>query len=241
MKIFCLGLILVTFVAVSCGGSADPDPTETTQDTVQSAEQTATTEPETELQKNELPEGAATVTPLEEVSTEMQWEQPPAMQLEDGKDYWARITTNKGEIVIDLLEDEAPVTVNNFVFLSQQGFYDDVVFHRIMKGFMIQSGDPTGTGAGGPGYRFNDEPVTRDYTQGTLAMANAGPNTNGSQFFITHVDAQLPPNYTIFGVVGDGQDTVDAIANTPVGPSARGEMSAPLEPVVIESVDIFVK
>ena len=91
------------------------------------------------------------------------------------------------------------MTVNNFVFLARQGFYDGVTFHRVIPNFMAQTGDPTGTGTGGPGYRFNDEPVTRKYVRGTLAMANAGPNTNGSQFFIVHKDYPLPPNYTIFG------------------------------------------
>ena len=102
------------------------------------------------------------------------------------------------------------------MFLAREGFYDGVIFHRIIKGFMVQSGDPEGTGMGGPGYSFADEPVTRDYLPGTLAMANAGPNTNGSQFFIMHQEAGLPKNYTIFGIAVEGQDVVDALANTPV-------------------------
>jgi peptidylprolyl isomerase len=173
--------------------------------------------------------------------TLQQWQTAPEMALDEGTDYFARITTSKGEIVVDLFEAETPKTVNSFVFLANEGFYTNVPFHRIMSGFMIQSGDPTGTGAGGPGYRFEDEPIERNYVRGTLAMANAGPNTNGSQFFITHVDltGRLDKNYTIFGEVTQGMDVVDAIAETPVQNNARGEPSQPIEPVLIESVEIF--
>jgi cyclophilin family peptidyl-prolyl cis-trans isomerase len=177
-------------------------------------------------------------TPTEEGTTQMQWNTEPAMQLEEGKNYGAIIRTTKGDIVVDLFESEAPRTVNNFVFLANQGYYENVSFHRIIKDFMVQTGDPTGTGAGGPGYRFADEPVTRPYVRGTLAMANAGPNTNGSQFFIVHADAGLPPNYTIFGIVTEGLDVLDAIANVPVRPSSRGEMSVPTEPVSLTGVEI---
>jgi peptidylprolyl isomerase len=193
----------------------------------------------------------STATPLDGGSAsnegdpaEMQWNQPPAMSLEEGKDYCATIKTSKGDIVVDLFEKDAPRTVNNFVFLAQQGYYANVPFHRIISGFMIQTGDPTGTGAGGPGYRFQDElPTNLNYSRGTLAMANAGPDTNGSQFFICHADLtnKLPKNYSIFGTVTDGIDVVDAIANVPVGPSRSGEMSNPQEPVSIESVEITVK
>lgn len=169
-----------------------------------------------------------------------QWDQPPEMQLEDGADYQAVLSTNRGDVVVNLFQDEAPKTVNNFVFLAEQNFYENVPFHRVINGFMIQTGDPTGTGAGGPGYRFEDEQVTRDYTPGIVAMANAGPNTNGSQFFIVHGDlrGQLPPNYTIFGEVSDGMNVVDEIANVPVQPSRTGEMSSPTEEVLIQSVEI---
>lgn len=171
----------------------------------------------------------------------MQWDSAPAMQLEQGKDYKATIRTNKGEMVIDLFETEAPVTVNNFVFLAEQGFYSDVPFHRVINGFMIQTGDPTGTGAGGPGYRFADEPVTRDYERGTVAMANAGPNTNGSQFFIMHADNPLPKNYTIFGQLISGHDVLDALATVPVSANARGERSVPNETLTMQSVEIVVE
>ena len=122
------------------------------------------------------------------------------------------------------------LTVNNFVFLATAGFYDGVKFHRVIKGFMIQSGDPTGTGAGGPGYQFADElPTTRDYTKGTIAMANAGPNTNGSQFFIMLADysRSLPKTYSIFGKVTSGQDVVDKIGNVPVENPAMAKSPPP--------------
>ncbi len=167
-----------------------------------------------------------------------QYSAPPSMAIDSEKEYRATMRTSKGDIIFQLFASEAPKTVNNFVFLARDGFYDGVKFHRIIKGFMIQSGDPEGTGAGGPGYRFEDEPVTRDYVDGTLAMANAGPNTNGSQFFIVHGGSALPKNYTIFGIVVGGKDVVDAIANTPVTRSASGEMSRPAEDVLINGIDI---
>jgi cyclophilin family peptidyl-prolyl cis-trans isomerase len=194
--------------------------------------------------------GSGAVTPVtgagsgEGEQMPKQWSQEPAMMLEQGKDYGAVLHTNKGDIVVDLDENGAPKTVNNFVFLANEDYYTNVPFHRIISGFMIQTGDPTGTGSGGPGYRFADEPITKDYERGTLAMANAGPNTNGSQFFICHDDltakGQLQKNYTIFGKVVEGMDVVDAIAAVPVKPNARGENSVPTEPVTIESVEITV-
>src|SRR6185312_13738113 len=127
----------------------------------------------------------------------------------------AVIQTNKGTIKVELLESDAPKTTENFITLAERGYYDGVIFHRVIKGFMIQGGDPTGTGRGGPGYKFEDEKVSRKYDRGTLAMANAGPNTNGSQFFVMHADYGLPPNYTIFGKLTAGEDIVDKIATAP--------------------------
>ena len=164
-----------------------------------------------------------------------QYSAAPEMTIDIEKSYTATIQTSNGDVVIDLFPEEAPLSVNNFVFLAREGFYNNVKFHRIIKGFMIQGGDPTGTGAGGPGYQFSDEEVTRDYVRGTLAMANAGPNTNGSQFFIMHADMGLPPSYNIFGLVKEGIETIDAIADVPtVGP----EKSTPTEDVLITGVDI---
>ena len=164
-----------------------------------------------------------------------QYSAPPAMRIDPARTYTGTIETNKGPIEFELYPEDAPQTVNNFVCLAQDGYYDGTPFHRIVQGFVIQGGDPTGTGSGGPGYKFSDEPVSKDYERGTLAMANAGPNTNGSQFFIVLDDlrGKLPKNYTIFGRVTDGLDVVDAIANTPTD-----RMDRPVEQVVIESVTI---
>ncbi|MBI4294761.1 MAG: peptidylprolyl isomerase [Chloroflexi bacterium] len=165
------------------------------------------------------------------------------MTIEQGKQYTATIKTNFGDIVVQLFPQDAPLAVNSFVFLARQGFYDGVKFHRVVKGFVIQSGDPTGTGAGGPGYKFADEKVTRDYVAGTLAMANAGANTNGSQFFITLADlsGRLPKNYTIFGQVTSGFDVVENIGNVPVRAKvAGGEVSSPTVDVHIDTITIQV-
>ena len=154
----------------------------------------------------------------------------------------AEIQTNKGNIKIELLEEDAPKATENFRLLAEKGFYDGVIFHRVIKGFMIQGGDPTGTGRGGAsawGGRFNDEinpssPVYQSgYKTGTVAMANAGPNTNGSQFFIMHVDYPLPPSYTIFGRVKEGQDVVNAIATSQTDGSDRPVSEVKMEKVTI--------
>jgi peptidyl-prolyl cis-trans isomerase B (cyclophilin B) len=134
---------------------------------------------------------------------------PPQMQIETNRTYHVVIKTNKGDIHLELNPAEAPTTVNNFVALARDGYYDGVTFHRVVPHFVIQGGDPTGTGSGGPGYKFPDEAVKRPYKAGTVAMANAGPNTNGSQFFICLEDQPgLPPNYTIFGDTVAGMDVV---------------------------------
>ena len=171
----------------------------------------------------------------------MQWTNPPPMSIDQNKQYTATIKTNFGDIVVQLFSKDAPITVNNFVFLARQGFYDGVKFHRVVKDFVIQGGDPTGTGTGGPGYRFADEKVTRDYIAGTLAMANAGPNTNGSQFFITLADLDLPKNYTIFGIVTSGFNIVEEIGNVPVTRAPSGEVSLPTVDVRINSITIEEK
>ena len=160
------------------------------------------------------------------------------MAIDTTKKYQAVMTTNKGAITFELFASETPNTVNSFVFLSREGFYDCVIFHRIISGFMLQGGDPTGTGTGGPGYKFADEKVTRDYLPGTLAMANSGPNTNGSQFFIICGNTPLPKQYTIFGQATSGLDVVDIIAATPTRKSPSGEQSSPTEEIRIESVEI---
>jgi peptidyl-prolyl cis-trans isomerase B (cyclophilin B) len=144
-----------------------------------------------------------------------QYKSAPAMVIDPNKDYTASITTNRGEIRLQLFAAEAPATVNNFVFLAREGFYDGVSFHRVISDFMVQTGDPTGTGTGGPGYKFADEPGAlrlKHDAPGILSMANAGPNTNGSQFFITHVTTDwLNGKHAVFGRVTEGQQVVDSI------------------------------
>ena len=168
-----------------------------------------------------------------------QWNTPPEMSIDASKSYSATISTTMGDISVSLFAQEAPQTVNNFAFLAREDFYNDVKFHRIIKDFMIQTGDPKGDGTGGPGYRFADEPVVRNYERGTLAMANAGPNTNGSQFFIVHGGAvNLPKNYTIFGIVAGGMDVVDSIATSPVSLNPRGEASVPQRDIRIKTVSV---
>jgi len=176
------------------------------------------------------------------------WDQPPAMKIDSSKGYQAQVKTSKGSFTIDLFAKDAPITVNNFVFLAREGFYNKVTFHRIIETFMIQTGDPQGTGMGGPGYRFKDElPSPHKYEPGTVAMANSGRNTNGSQFFICTVDCSglnKIPNYTIFGKVTEGMETVLKIAKTPVKmnpASADQSPSLPTEKVTINSIKITEK
>ena len=143
-----------------------------------------------------------------------QWLEPPEMQIDESKVYKASIETSKGTIELELYPEHAPKTVNNFVFLAKEGYYDGIKFHRVINDFMVQCGDPTGTGRGGPGYSFEDEIAGNPlkHEKGVLSMANAGPNTNGSQFFITHSpQPHLNGNHTVFGKVINGQDVVDSI------------------------------
>ncbi len=175
------------------------------------------------------------------VNNKKMYPYPPVMSIDSTKSYTATLTTSAGVMTVELNAKATPVTANNFVFLAKEKFYDGTIFHRVMKGFMIQGGDQTGTGMGDAGYKFNDEPVTAKYERGTIAMANSGPNTNGSQFFIMHEDYPLPPNYVIFGKVTEGLETLDAIANAPVESDGRGELSKPVTPVTITSVTISEK
>jgi cyclophilin family peptidyl-prolyl cis-trans isomerase len=163
------------------------------------------------------------------------------MALDPTAAYTATLDTSKGEMTLELFASEAPVAVNNFVFLAREGFYNGLTFHRVIRGFMIQGGDPKGDGTGGPGYQFQDERVTRRYTRGVLAMANSGPNTNGSQFFIVHADYDLQPRYTIFGRVTAGLETLDRLADTSVTANPRDprrEASVPTETLSIRSIKI---
>lgn len=162
-----------------------------------------------------------------------QYPSAPELSIDLAKKYTATITTNHGVIEVALDAEHSPITVNNFVHLARDEFYSGVIFHRVVPGFVIQGGDPTGTGRGGPGYRFRDElDGPGGYNRGTLAMANSGPNTNGSQFFICLATVKLPHAYTIFGQVTSGMDAVDAIA----AQDRRGEK--PIEDCIIESITI---
>lgn len=158
---------------------------------------------------------------------------------EDKKTHMITIDTNYGKIVIETYDADAPNTVKNFVTLAEKGFYNGLTFHRVIKGFMIQGGDPNGTGTGGPGYKFADElnqntaSYKAGYKKGVVAMANAGPNTNGSQFFIMTADYPLPNLYTIFGKVVSGQEVVDTIANVKTGPNDK-----PVSPVTMKTVSV---
>ena len=166
-----------------------------------------------------------------------QYASPPNMNIDPSASYTAVIGTNLGQMTLELFASDAPLTVNNFVFLAREGYYDGIIFHRVIPGFMIQGGDPTGTGASGPGYNFEDEivPSLVFDSPGILAMANAGPNTNGSQFFITLAPTlYLNGNHTIFGKVIEGQDVADAISNVPTVPTDR-----PQNNVVIEGIEII--
>ena len=162
----------------------------------------------------------------------------PTMQIDEGKSYTAVIKTNLGDMTVEFFTDDAPITVNNFISLSKDGYYDNVIFHRVISGFMIQGGDPSGTGHGDygkfPGYEFEDELNNqRPYEKGILAMANRGPNTNGSQFFIMHADYPLPYSYTIFGQVVDGFDVIDKIASVETDSADK-----PTTDVVISTVEV---
>ncbi len=174
------------------------------------------------------------------------WNKPPEMKVSQDKSYIATMKTSLGDIKIELLVKEAPSTVNSFVFLAREGFYDGTIFHRIIKDFMIQGGDPEGTGMGGPGYTTNDElPAKHSYEPGILAMANAGPNTQGSQFFICNgpnaKNLDRRPNYTQFGKVIEGMDVVLKISSVEVAMSPTGENSKPKTPPTIQTITIEEK
>ena len=174
----------------------------------------------------------------EVLSNNKVYDSMPGMNIDISKKYTAVIKTSMGDMSVEFFTEDAPMTVNNFINLSRDGYYDNVIFHRVISGFMIQGGDPSGTGHGEmgkyPGYKFEDELNNqRSYEKGILAMANAGPDTNGSQFFIMHVDYPLPYQYTIFGLVTDGLDIIDKIASVETGDGDK-----PVNDVLIENVEI---
>lgn len=194
---------------------------------------------EQKVEQGEKPAPAKQPPVTKPVTTKKMYSYPPVMAIDSTKAYSATLETSVGKMVVALNAKETPTTVNNFVFLAKEKFYDGTIFHRTIPGFMVQGGDPTGTGMGDPGYKFDDEAFTGKYERGTIAMANSGPDTNGSQFFIMHADYPLPPNYVIFGKVTEGLETVDKIATAPTKPG--GEGSSPVTPVTVTSVTISEK
>ncbi len=190
-------------------------------------------------QKNNLP--SSSTTPPTSSTMPKQYNQLPPMTIDPQKSYSAVMETSVGRMTISLFASQTPQTVNNFVFLSREKFYEGTKFHRIMQDFMIQGGDPRGDGTGGPGYQFADEPITQEYDRGIVAMANSGKNTNGSQFFVMTKSTPLPKNYVIFGeLVGDESlTTLDKIASTPVEPNIMGELSQPKATITITKISII--
>lgn len=214
-----LGIIAAAFLLAACLPSPTPvPPTRAPAATPRTSAQSAPAQGNTAAQPRK------------------QYAAPPAMSINPSGAFAATIRTNKGNIEIELLPAAAPKTVNNFVFLAREGFYDGVIFHRVIPNFMIQGGDPTGTGTSGPGYKFEDEfDQSLGFDQpGVLAMANAGPGTNGSQFFVTVAPTpHLKGAHTIFGRVTKGQEVADAISKVPAGAGNK-----PVDPVVIQTIEI---
>ncbi len=232
-------LLLVTVLLVALTGCAAKAPTASqTPATGSTAGQNTQTKMQT---------APSQATPSQAAQTRVRsWSSPPPMQIDPTKSYSAIIHTTYGDITLKLFAADAPKTVNNFVFLAKNHFYDGLKFHRVIKNFMIQTGDPNGDGSGGPGYQFADELSNKHkYEPGVVAMANAGPNTNGSQFFIGSgpdvASLNQNPNYTIFGQVVSGMNVVEKIAAVQVGPNSMNELSSPLQPVNMKSVDIIEK
>ena len=242
--------VAITLAASACGGS-DEDVGTTVQDapstTAPAATTTTDTVPEITLPPRPpsdyagfvaQPTACGAAAPAE--VSPMTFDAPDDQSLDASGPVTATITTSCGDIVVELYPELAPETVNSFVFLARSGYFDGSVSHRIVPGFVIQAGDPTATGAQGPGYTIPDELPEPGflYEEGALAMANRGPNTTGSQFFIVLADAPLPNAYSYFGKVVSGFDTIERIAEIPLGANAFGEMSVPLETLYIETVDI---
>jgi cyclophilin family peptidyl-prolyl cis-trans isomerase len=227
-KLWLAMALAVAVAAAGCGGAQQKGP----------AGGVGATQPGQQVQ----------VQPAAPATAKKQWSKAPDMQIDTSKQYFATIKTNLGDIKIELFAKESPKTVNNFVFLAREHFYDGVIFHRIIKGFMVQTGDPQGTGGGGPGYKFADElPPKHSYDLGIVAMANAGANTNGSQFFICNgagaKSLNEMPNYTQFGKVVAGLDVLEKISSVEVvtNPSNPREKSKPVNPPVIQSVVVEEK
>jgi len=216
---------------------------ETITPTIVQENDTATPETNTDTGNNELTSDSEPINnDKKETMDKTKTLSKPELTIDQAKKYEAKITTNHGEMTVELHADKTPITVNNFIYLARNNYYNDTIFHRIIKGFMIQGGDPTGTGTGNPGYKFDDEAFDGEYKKGTIAMANSGSNTNGGQFFIMHEDYALPKQYVIFGQVTGGLEIVDKLASVEVQMNSSGtEKSSPVEPVKLISVEITEK
>ena len=227
---YLFGVVVTAFLVAACLPTATPPPT--------NAPAAKAAVAPTEFPAD-ASGAAGTPTPRIQAYQGLSFKQyaaPPLMTIDPSASYTATIRTNKGLIVLELFPDSAPKTVNNFVFLAEEGFYNGLLFHRVIEQFMIQGGDPTGTGGSGPGYKFEDEIDSRRVFSepGILAMANSGPNTNGSQFFITTVPTpHLNGAHTIFGKILNGQEVADAISKVPKDQNGR-----PIEPITIETIQI---
>lgn len=234
---FLLLLLAAALLASGCGsddgGSGDGDAGDSAAETEASDEE-GSDEECTEAGEVEMPDDLA--------EREDMYDAPPCRELDPDTTYTVTVTTSEGTFDITLDQEAGPTAAANFAFLVEEGFYDGVGFHRIIKDFMVQTGDPTGTGTGGPGYSIEDDEVDGSYDRGTVAMANAGPDTGGSQFFIVHgtgVDETLGKDYSIFGTVDDaGMKVVDKIASVKVTTSPNGEPSQPVKTVRIEKMEL---
>jgi len=243
-SILTIGLSLVILLGAGCANNKNLPQTKPPQDITPQKTNTSQTTEETRIQTNTTSTNLSTTTQKNNTNTkpmDLSQYKTPIMLVDQKKTYVAKMKTTAGEMDIALNVINTPITANNFIFLAKKKFYDNVIFHRVIKDFMIQGGDPTGTGTGGPGYKFNDEPFTGEYTRGTVAMANSGANTNGSQFFIMHAENPLPPNYVIFGKVVSGLEVLDAIAEAPVTYNEMREKSKPINPIKIISIEIVEK
>lgn len=243
--------VAFALAVAACGGGSDPEVSASTAPTTTATAPTTTADlvplattvpprvpPSDYAGFRAQPTACDATQPAEALNT--MYSEADDLVLDPTIKLLATIETSCGTIVVELDPIVAPQTVNSFVFLAQQGYFDGTVSHRVLPGFVIQAGDPTATGRGGPGYVVPDELPAEgfSYSVGVLAMANAGPNSTGSQFFIMIGDSGLPPLYSAFGQVVDGFSTLDAIAGLPLGTSPRGETSVPLETVYIESVTV---
>lgn len=238
-----LGIAFLTIILAGCGTQQidESDQNSTTGATNTNLVNNAD---DTDSAQIDIQVATSTGSPDQSTSTSINNKLTSTMKesvFDKAKNYTAVLHTDQGDIEIALTANATPITVNNFVTLAKKNFYDNTIFHRVIKDFMIQGGDPTGTGSGGPGYKFDDEPFQGEYTRGTVAMANSGPNTNGSQFFIMHKDVPLQKDYVIFGHVTKGLEAVDAIATTPTTIGGDGAMSKPVTPIKIKSVTIIEK